>query len=137
MSEVPLYRARESETEKATLRPKAASQTLGTCREREREIERERERGREREIERERERESAREREGERRERGGGREREKATLWPKAGNKTLGTRRSTSLTRNAPPLNRAKALYRGTSLARRRTPLGPYRKLMPRVLGRS
>jgi WD40 repeat protein len=28
-------------------------------------------------------------------------------------------------------------LYRGTSLTRKRTPLGPYRKLMPRVLGGS
>ena len=27
--------------------------------------------------------------------------------------------------------------YRGTSLIKKRTPLGPYRRLMPRVLGES
>ena len=33
--------------------------------------------------------------------------------------------------------NTPKASYRGTSLIRKRTPLGPYRRLMPRVLGGS
>jgi len=30
-----------------------------------------------------------------------------------------------------------KSRYRGTSLTRKRTPLGPYRRPMPRVLGGS
>ena len=32
---------------------------------------------------------------------------------------------------------RATSAYRGASLAKKRTPLGPYRRPIPRVLGRS
>ena len=35
------------------------------------------------------------------------------------------------------PINLIQVVYRGTSLVRQRTPLGPYRRPMPRVLGRS
>jgi len=34
-------------------------------------------------------------------------------------------------------LNRERAVYRGTSLTKKRTPLGPYRRSMPGVLGGS
>jgi len=36
-----------------------------------------------------------------------------------------------------PSQGQSKRLYRGTSLTRKRTPLGPYRRPMPRVLGGS
>ena len=36
-----------------------------------------------------------------------------------------------------PPSSREKVTYRGTSLTRKRTPLGPHRRPMPRVLGGS
>ena len=35
------------------------------------------------------------------------------------------------------PSKREGDMYRGTSLERKRTPLGPYRRPMPRVLGES
>ena len=36
-----------------------------------------------------------------------------------------------------PPIRTTEQVYRGTSLTRKRTPLGPYRRPMPRVLGGS
>jgi len=35
------------------------------------------------------------------------------------------------------PVEHLSHLYRGTSLTRKRTPLGPYRRHVPRVLGGS
>ena len=36
-----------------------------------------------------------------------------------------------------PPESYSRTIYRGTSLERKRNPLGPYRRPMPRVLGES
>ena len=94
--------------------------------ERGREIDCEKEREREQEREREREREIMRERKGERaRERAREREREREQ------EKECARARERTALRSAAETSD----YRGTTLTRHRTPLGPYRGPMPRILG--
>ena len=58
-------------------------------------------------------------------------------LYIRGGRVGTGLRRSYASCLLIGPYSRAIFTYRGTSLVRKRTPLGPYSRPMPRVLGGS